>query len=108
MKTAYSIFQTMTIQPLQSLILTALDKMLVEGGYGKKDIYFDQLTPLVILTDTADDTDESVEEAQEDVNDSMRNEETTEELEKEKEENIRRFSDFGFNRAYSDISDETK
>ncbi len=108
MKTAYSIFKTMTIQPLQSLILTALDKMLVEGGYGKKDIYFDQLTPLVILTDTADDTDESVEEAQEDVNDSMRNEETTEELEKEKEENIRRFSDFGFSRAYSDISDETK
>lgn len=107
MKTAYSIFQTMTIQPLQSLILTALDKMLLEGGYGKKDIYFDQLTPLVILTDTADDTDESVEEAQEDVNDSMRNEETAEELEKEKEENIRRFSDFGFNRAYSDISEET-
>jgi hypothetical protein len=102
MKTAYSIFQTMTIQPLQSLLLTAIDKALVEGGYGKQDIYFDQLTPLVILSDTAEDTDESVEEAQEDVNDSMRNEETTQEN-FEKEKKFPRYSDFGFSQDYEDI-----
>ncbi len=62
------------------------DKVLVEGGWGKHDIYFDQLTPLVILSDTAEDTDETVEDAQEDVNDSLRNDETVEEeMEKEKD-----------------------
>jgi hypothetical protein len=105
MKTAYSIFQTMTIQPLQSLILTAIDKAFVEGGIGKHDIYFDQLTPLVILSDTAEDTDGTVEEAQEDVNESLRNEETTEEN-FETEKKYPRPSDFGFSRDYEDFSDD--
>jgi len=104
MKTAYSIFQTMTIQPLQSLILTALDKAFVEGGIGKHDIYFDQLTPLVILSDTAEDTDGTVEEAQEDVNDSLKNEETTEEnFGVEEEPKFVRPSDFGFSKNYEDL-----
>jgi hypothetical protein len=105
MKTAYSIFQTMTIQPFQQLILNGINKALVEGGWGAKDIYFDQLTPLVILSDTADDTDESIEEVQEDVNDSMRNEETTEEN-FEQENKYPRPSDFGFSQEYEDFSDE--
>ena len=100
MKTAFSIFQTMTIQPFQQLILTAIDKALVEGGWGKQDLYFDQLTPLVILSDTAEDTGEDIETVQEDVNESMQNDETTE---MESEDNIRRFSDFGFTRNYEDL-----
>ena len=105
MKTAYSIFQTMTIQPLQSLILTAIDKVLVEGGRGKHDIYFDQLTPLVILSDTAEDTDETIEDAQEDVNDSLRNEETVQENFEQEPRHIRP-SDFGFSRNYEDIEQD--
>lgn len=100
MKTAYSIFQTMTIQPFQQLILNAIDKALIEGGWGKQDLYFDQLTPLVILSDTAEDTGEDIETVQEDVNESMQNDETTE---MESEDNIRRFSDFGFTRNYEDL-----
>lgn len=100
MKTAYSIFQTMTIQPFQQLLLTAIDKALVEGGWGKQDLYFDQLTPLVILSETAEDTDEDIETVQEDVNESMQNDETTE---MESEDNIRRFSDFGFSKTYEDL-----
>ena len=105
MKTAYSIFQTMTIQPLQSLILTAIDKVLVEGGWGKHDIYFDQLTPLVILSDTAEDTDETIKDAQEDVNDSLRNEETVQENFEQEPRHIRP-SDFGFSRNYEDIEQD--
>jgi len=100
MKTAFSIFQTMTIQPFQQLILTAIDKALVEGGWGKQDLYFDQLTPLVILSDTAEDTGEDIETVEEEVNESMQNDETTE---MESEDNIRRFSDFGFTRNYEDL-----
>lgn len=100
MKTAFSIFQTMTIQPFQQLILNAIDKALIEGGWGKQDLYFDQLTPLVILSDTAEDTGEDIETVQEDVNESMQNDETTE---MESEDNIRRFSDFGFTRNYEDL-----
>ena len=100
MKTAFSIFQTMTIQPFQQLILNAIDKALIEGGGGKQDLYFDQLTPLVILSDTAEDTGEDIETVQEDVNESMQNDETTE---MESEDNIRRFSDFGFTRNYEDL-----
>lgn len=108
MKTAYSIFQTMTIQPFQQLLLRGIYEVLQEGGHGRHDLYFDQLTPLVILSDTADDTDQSIEEVQEDVNESMQGDETTEEnfnKEDNNEENIRRFSDFGFTKAYDDMTD---
>lgn len=102
MKTAYSIFQTMTIQPFQQLILTAINKALIEGGWGKQDLYFDQLTPLVILSDTAEDTDQNIEQVEEDVNESMQNDETVGE-EFEKEPKYVRPSDFGFSRNYEDL-----
>ena len=102
MKTAFSIMQTMTIQPFQQMILSAINQIFVEGGVGKHDIYFDQLTPLVILSDTAEDTDATVSDAQEDINESLQNDETTEEN-FEKEEEIVRFSDFGFSRNYEDV-----
>jgi hypothetical protein len=65
---------------------------LVEGGWGKRDLYFEQLTPLVILSETAEETDSSIEEVEEDVNDSMENGETTEMEESEP----MRPSDYGF------------
>jgi hypothetical protein len=104
MKTSFSILQTMTIQPFQGLILDALSKVLVEGGWGKRDLYFEQLTPLVILSETAEETDSTIEEIEEDVNDSMENTNTTDENLSEKnfskEPTHPRPSDFGFNREY--------
>jgi len=78
MKTAYSIFQTMTIQPFQNLILSFISDALVNGGWGKKDLSFEQLTPLVILSETADETGQTIEEAQTDVDETMQGNETTE------------------------------
>ena len=103
MKTAFSIMQTMTIQPFQQMLLNAINQIFIEGGIGKHDLYFDQLTPLVILSDTAEDTDSSVEEVQEEVNESMQNEETTEENFEMEEPRTVRFSDFGFSRNYEDL-----
>ena len=103
MKTSFSILQTMTIQPFQGLLLDALSKVLVEGGWGKRDLYFEQLTPLVILSETADDTNSTIEEIEEDVNDSMENTNTTDEnLSKEfsKEPKHIRFSDYGFDKEF--------
>ena len=78
MKTAFSILQTMTISGFQNLILNSLDYALSEGGYDNAELYFEQLTPLVILSETAEETGQTVEEVQEDVNDSMENPGTTE------------------------------
>jgi len=85
MKTAFSIMQTMTIQPFQNTIITCLAEVFRIGGYGKDlELYFDQLTPLAILSTTAEETDETIEEVEETVNDSM---EVTEEQENELELN---------------------
>jgi len=85
MKTAFSIMQTMTIQPFQNTIITCLAEVFRIGGYGKDlELYFDQLTPLAILSTTAEETNETIEEVEETVNDSM---EVTEEQENELELN---------------------
>ena len=78
MKTAYSIFQTMTIQPFQNILLNFISDALVDGGWGKKDLSFEQLTPLVILSETAEETGQTIDEAQTDVNDTLQNEDTQE------------------------------
>jgi len=78
MKTAYSIFQTMTIQPFQNILLNFISDALVEGGWGKKDLSFEQLTPLVILSETAEETGQTIDEAQTDVNETLQSEDTTE------------------------------
>jgi hypothetical protein len=84
MKTAFSILQTMTISPFQNLILNSLDAALTQGGYdGDIQLYFEQLTPLVILSQTAEETGQSVAEVEDDVNDSMENPATTEDSEDE-------------------------
>ena len=83
MKTAFSIMQTMTISPFQNIILNTLDYALTEGGYVDAQLYFEQLTPLVILSETAEETGQTVEQVENDVNDSMENPATTEDSEDE-------------------------
>jgi hypothetical protein len=78
MQTAFSIMQTMTISPFQNLILNALDAALTEGGYEDTQLYFDQLTPLAILSQQAEDTDKTVGEVADETNKEMENPATTE------------------------------
>lgn len=73
MMTAFSIMQTMTISPFQNLILNTVQDALKLGGYEDTELYFEQLTPLAILSETAEDTDQTISEVEEDVNESMEN-----------------------------------
>lgn len=73
MMTAYSILQTMTIIPFQSLLTNILTDILKVGGYKDTELYFEQLTPIAILAQTAEDTKQTVEEVQEDINDEAEN-----------------------------------
>ena len=79
MKTAFSIMQTMTISPFQNLILNSLDMALTEGGYDNMELYFEQLTPLVILSQQAEETGKSVQQVEDETNKSMENPATQEE-----------------------------
>jgi capsid portal protein len=80
MKTAFSILQTMTISPFQNLILNSLQDAFRIGGWGRDtELYFEQLTPLAILSTTAEETGETVEEVEKTVNEQMENPNTTEE-----------------------------
>jgi len=83
MKTAFSIMQTMTISPFQNIILNTLDYALTEGGYIDAQLYFEQLTPLVILSQTAEETGKTIEEGEDDTNESMENPATTEDSEEQ-------------------------
>ena len=78
MKTAFSILQTMTIAPFQNIILNTLDYALTCSGYTEAELYFEQLTPLVILSQTAEETGKTIEEVEDETNDSMENPATTE------------------------------
>ena len=78
MKTAFSILQTMTIAPFQNLILNALDTALTEGGWDDGEIYFEQLTPLVILSTTAEETGKTVAQVEDETNKALENPATTE------------------------------
>ena len=104
MKVAFSILQTMTIQGFQSLMVNQLTYALSMGGYENTELYFEQLTPLVILSETAEETDKSIEQVEEEVNDSMTtsDQEPDENIDEEtlKEEDVRRPSDFGFSKYY--------
>lgn len=73
MKTAYSILQTMTIIPFQGLLSNVITQALKEGGWEDTELYFEQLTPLVILAQTAEETDQTVEEVQDDINEEAEN-----------------------------------
>jgi hypothetical protein len=76
MKTAYSILQTMTIQPFQNLVINSLTAVLEEGGYPDTQLYFEQLTPLAILSTTAEETGKTIQQVEDETNKSMENPET--------------------------------
>ena len=77
MMTAFSIMQTMTISPFQNLILNTLDSALMQSGYMDAQLYFDQLTPLAILSQQAEDTGKSIDEVADTTNKEMENPATT-------------------------------
>jgi hypothetical protein len=78
MKTAYSIMQTMTINPFQNLVINALTEVFEESGYDNTELYFEQLTPLAILSETADETGQTINEVEDDINEQGENPATTE------------------------------
>jgi hypothetical protein len=73
MKTAFSIMQTMTINPFQNLIISFLTTALSEGGYENTELYFEQLTPLAILSTTAEETGQTIQEVEDDINEQAEN-----------------------------------
>ena len=77
MMTAFSIMQTMTISPFQNLILNTLDSALMQSGYMEAELYFDQLTPLAILSQQAEDTDKTIGQVADETNKEMENPATT-------------------------------
>jgi hypothetical protein len=78
MKTAFSIMQTMTINPFQNLVINTITDALLEGGYEDSQLYFEQLTPLAILSQQAEETDKSIAEVEDETNKQMENPETQE------------------------------
>jgi len=73
MMTAFSILQTMTIAPFQSLILNRLEHALGEGGYEDCQLYFDQLTPLALLSEQAKNTDKTIDQVSDQTNKELEN-----------------------------------
>ena len=67
MQTAYSILQTMTIEPFQNLILNQLNKALSEGGWEDLGLYFEQSIPSALLASQAEATGQTIEEVKKDI-----------------------------------------
>jgi hypothetical protein len=64
----------MTIFPFQNTIINCLSEILRVGGWGTDlELYFEQLTPLAILSKEAEETGKTIEEVEEDVNNQMEN-----------------------------------
>ena len=78
MKTAFSILQTMTINPFQNLVINFLTTALTEGGYADTELYFEQLTPLAILAEQAEDTGKTIDEVADETDRQMENPSTIE------------------------------
>jgi hypothetical protein len=78
MKTAFSILQTMTINPFQNLVINFLTTALSEGGYDDTELYFEQLTPLAILAEQAEDTGKTMDEVADETDRQMENPSTIE------------------------------
>jgi hypothetical protein len=106
MMTAFSIMQTMTISPFQNLILNQLSFALVEGGYDEFELYFEQLTPLAILSQQAEETDQTVDEAADTTNKEMENPAVSEQDPTSEDEPIERF-EYGLSGAFFKQNYET-
>jgi hypothetical protein len=105
MKTAYSIMQTMTIFPFQNLIINSIMSAFKVGGIDISNLYFEQLTPLVILSTTAEETGETIEQVQDTIDSNLQSEE--EDMMINKDDKLSditkeplRPSDYGFDRFY--------
>ena len=109
MMTAFSIMQTMTISPFQNLILNSLDYALSCGGYEETELYFDQLTPLAILSQQAEDTDKTISEVADETNKELENPAMEEEPQEQTTENTEprfvRQSQAFFNKEYETYND---
>ena len=77
MQTAYSILQTMTIEPFQNLILNQLDKALRDGGWEDLGLYFEQSIPSALLATQAEKTGQTIEEVKKDIAEVGENPATT-------------------------------
>ena len=109
MKTAFSILQTMTIQPFQNLILNQINYALTEGGWDEMDLYFEQTTPLVILSTTAEETGKTVAQVEDETNKALENPAVTEDgvdATPENEEVLERY-EYGLNTAFFKQNYET-
>jgi hypothetical protein len=99
----------MTISPFQNLILNTLDMALTEGGYEASELYFDQLTPLAILSQQAEDTDKTVSEVADETNKELENPATAENPEDQTTEDAEprfvRQSQAFFNKEYETYND---
>ena len=69
----------MTINGFQNLLLQSLDTALTIGGYEDAQLYIDQLTPLAILAQQAEETDKTVDEVADETNKEMENPDVTDE-----------------------------
>ena len=78
MMTAFSILQTMTIQPFQNVIINSLTTALADGGYEDSELFFEQLTPLAILSQQAEDTGKTIDQVSDETDKQMENPATTE------------------------------
>ena len=67
MQTAYSILQTMTIEPFQNLILNQLNAALDDGGWHDLGLYFEQSTPTALLATQAEKTGQTIQEVKKDI-----------------------------------------
>ena len=107
MMTAYSILQTMTINAFQNLLLQSIDGALAEGGWEDSQLFIDQLTPLSILSQTAEDTGQTVEDVQADVNETMDNPDVTDSNDENKviEQKVVRPSQAFFKQEYERYED---
>jgi hypothetical protein len=98
----------MTIFPFQNQIINSIYNAFRVGGINISELYFEQLTPLVILSDTAEDTDQTIEEVQKEIDDNLQGGEGEDvEMEEQKTDNLSditheplRPSDYGFDRYY--------
>jgi len=106
MKTAYSIMQTMTIFPFQNLIINSINNAFRVGGIDISSLYFEQLTPLVILSSTAEETGETIEQVQDTIDENLQVDDD-ENQEFQEHDNLSditkeplRPSDYGFDRYY--------
>ena len=77
MMTAFSILQSMTINPFQNLIINSIDMALTESGYEDTQLYFEQLTPLALLSQQAEDTNQTIDEVSTQTDKQLENPATT-------------------------------